>query len=127
MNGFRAAVATIALVGSAAIGAACGDGERDIPTPTPIRPGPLPANLTTITVTDFRFQPLSLQVPTGTRVTWTFRGNTQHSVVGIFNGAGIDSGRMRSGNFEFVFTDPGTFSYRCGVHGNSMSGTVVVR
>lgn len=127
MNWVRAVVASAAVVVGAALGAACGGGEGGIPTPTPTRPGPLPANLTTITVTDFRFQPLSLQVPTGARVTWTFRGNAEHSVVGMFNGASIDSGRMRSGNFELEFTAPGTFSYRCGVHGDSMQGTVVVR
>jgi len=121
------ALVGLVLVSMGFAGAACGNGEETAPVPTPTRPGALPASLTTIAVTDFRFQPLSLQVPTGTRVTWSFRGSAEHRVVGTFNGVPIDSGPMRSGNFEYEFTEPGTFSYRCGVHGDAMQGSVVVR
>lgn len=121
-RGLGALALAAALLG----GAACGGGGGS-PEPTPTKPGALPASLTTITVTDFRFQPLSLQVPVGTRVTWTFRGQAEHQVVGNFNGEEIASAVMRSGNFEREFTEPGTFSYRCGVHGDAMSGIVTVR
>jgi plastocyanin len=109
-----------------ALGTACG-GEDGGTVPTPAGPGSLPAKLTTITVTDYRFQPLSLQVPVGTRVTWSFRGRAEHTVTGTFDGQPVDSGRVRSGSFEFEFTVPGVFEYRCAVHGESMAGTVTVR
>ncbi len=118
-------VAALAL-GAMLAAAAC-SGDAGGPVPTPTKPGALPASLTTVTVTDFRFQPRSLQVPVGTRVTWTFRGQAEHQVAGNFNGAEVASGVMRTGNFEHEFTEPGTFSYRCGVHGDAMSGLVTVR
>ncbi|WP_322796238.1 cupredoxin domain-containing protein [Tepidiforma sp.] len=118
--------ATALAVAVAAVASACGGGEA-LPEPTPTKPGALPANLTTITVTDNRFQPRSLQVPVGTRVTWSFRGEAAHQVVGTFEGSAVDSGPMRRGNFEFEFTAPGTFAYRCGIHGEAMAGEVIVR
>lgn len=110
----------------AAVTIACGGGDPT-PEPTPTKPGALPANLTTITVTDNRFQPRSLQVPVGTRVTWSFRGEAAHQIVGTFEGSTVDSGPMWRGNFEFEFSAPGAFVYRCGIHGEAMTGEVIVR
>ncbi len=120
------AARAVALVVAAGLVAACG-GDRGVVEPTPTKPGALPANLTTISVTDFRFQPMHLTVPVGTRVTWSFRGGSAHSVVGMFGDRAIDSGAMRSGNFEFVFEEPGEFVYRCGIHGEAMAGRVTAR
>ncbi len=120
----RRVAIVVALMAIAASG--CG-GDAGAPEATPTKPGALPANLTTITVTDFRFQPRSLQVPVGTRVTWSFRGKESHRVTGTFAGEEVDSGELRSGNFEFEFTEPGVFAYTCGVHGAAMSGQVIVR
>lgn len=121
----RFAVAMALLLTGLAV-AACG-GDAGLPVPTPTKPGALPANLTTVTVTDFRFEPMNLTVPVGTRVTWSFRGDVAHSVVGLFGAQTIDSGAMRRGNFEFVFDAPGEFVYRCGIHGEAMAGRVTAR
>jgi len=121
----RGRIAVIAVC-LAVLGSAC-SGGAGAPEATPTKPGALPANLTTITVTDFRFQPRSLQVPVGTRVTWSFRGQVSHRVTGTFAGEAVDSGELRSGNFEFEFMEPGVFDYTCGVHGAAMSGQVIVR
>lgn len=81
----------------------------------------------TIRVEDNAFAPESRTVPVGTEVTWQWAGSNPHSVVGTFAGAAVSSPTQNSGTFKFTFTSAGTFAYQCGVHGQTMSGTIVVQ
>jgi plastocyanin len=75
-----------------------------------------------VDVGDDFFRETSLVVQAGGTVTWTWSGAHPHSVT--FNG-GADSGTKTAGTFQQTFTNTGTFTYHCVVHGN-MNGTVTV-
>ena len=72
---------------------------------------------------DNRFDPVAVEVPAGTSVTWSFQdGGTPHDVTG----EGWKSGEPQSdGTFTHTFDQPGTYGYRCTLHGG-MDGRVVV-
>ena len=66
----------------------------------------------------------------GGKVTWTWAntGLVPHNVasVGI---PSFPSGAIETGNgstYELTFTEPGTYRYNCAIHGNLMTGVVVV-
>ena len=84
------------------------------------------ASTTTISVGDNFYSPSQLRIKTGTTVTWVFNGNNPHTVTSS-NGNTLSSGTQNQGaRFTFRFSAPGTYQYFCTVHGQSMSGTVVV-
>jgi plastocyanin len=84
------------------------------------------ASTTTVTVGDNFFSPNQLSVKAGTTVRWVFSGNNPHTVTSS-SGNMLDSGNLNRGDiFEFRFTTPGTFDYFCVIHGQSMSGRVIV-
>jgi plastocyanin len=118
----------MALAVTAVIVGGCGDDSSPTPTASPasVVPGGIPPALRTISITDNKFSPESLQVPAGTGVFWEWKGSNEHSVVGTLNGQKIESPKQRSGKFSFDFTSAGTFEYQCGVHGAAMSGKIVV-
>ena len=70
-------------------------------------------------------------VAVGTTVTWTWTntGAVPHSV--LSEGApSFTSSTTMSGNgkiYSLTFTTPGTYQYDCAVHGEQMSGTIVVQ
>lgn len=112
---------------------ACGDDDDDTggnggqPT-TSGGGGGVPGNLTKVTVSDNKFTPVSLQVPVGATVTWEWTGSNPHSVVGTFDGKGINSPRLTgTGQYLEAFQKAGTFNYQCGVHGEAMKGTIVIQ
>ena len=63
-------------------------------------------------------------------VTWTWASteNLSHSVQSIgspsFTSSAIQSGSGKT--YQFMFTAPGTYQYDCAVHGQMMTGTIVV-
>jgi plastocyanin len=72
---------------------------------------------------DNRFEPVAVEVPAGATVTWRFEdGSVPHDVTG----EGWKSGDPQSrGTFRHTFDRPGTYDYRCTLHGG-MNGRVVV-
>lgn len=66
-------------------------------------------------------------VVAGATVTWTWTGNDAHSVRSIgapdFTSSNTKAG---SGTYAVRFDVPGTYRYDCIVHGQAMTGTVVV-
>src|SRR5215208_1291768 len=79
---------------------------------------------TAVSIVDFAFQPASLEVASGSTVTWTNTGAAPHTVTAD-NGA-YDSGQLKPGtSFSQTFTTPGTYTYHCEIH-PQMTGTVVV-
>lgn len=91
---------------------------------TPAPPGTPPNNQ--VTVQDNSYSPATVNVTTGTTVTWTWAtGNyAAHSVT--FSDGANSSTAKTSGTHDRTFSAAGTFGYYCEVHGTGMSGTVVV-
>jgi plastocyanin len=100
-----------------AVLAACSPAGGDPADATPVRTGEVVAK-------DNRFDPVTVEVPAGTSVTWRFEdGGTPHDVTGD----GWKSGDPQSeGTFRHTFDRPGTYDYRCTLH-SGMNGRVVVR
>jgi len=101
---------------AAAVLAACSAGGGD-----PAAAAPVKGN--TVVVKDNRFDPVTVEVPAGASVTWSFQdGGTPHDVTG----EGWKSGDAQSkGTFRHTFDRPGTYDYRCTLH-RGMDGRVVV-
>lgn len=70
-------------------------------------------------------------IAAGGKVTWTWvnTGSVPHSVQSIgspsFSSSPLETGNGQS--YELTFTTPGTYRYNCAVHGNLMTGMVVVQ
>jgi plastocyanin len=78
-----------------------------------------------VDIAGFAFTPQSVTITTGDTVTWTNKDAAAHSarVPGVGTTPVLSQGRSAS----LQFMAAGTFSYDCGVHGASMTGTVIVR
>lgn len=79
----------------------------------------------TVDISLFAFRPDTVFITAGDTVTWTNRDSAQHSVVFLTGlGQTENFGLGQSSSLRFIA--PGTYKYICGLHGQSMSGTVVV-
>jgi plastocyanin len=64
---------------------------------------------------DFRFEPVRIQIPTGTTISWENQGSTIHTVTAQ-DGA-FDSGDLAAGQtFSYTFDTPGSYIYVCSPH-----------
>ena len=78
-----------------------------------------------VEITRFAFAPKDITVPTGTRIVWTNRDETPHTVTAndkSFGSKGLDTGDA----YERTFDREGDFAYICAVH-PFMTGVVHVR
>ncbi len=78
-----------------------------------------------VTIQGFAFSPSTLTVSVGTKVTWTNKDGTTHTVTsdtGVFNSGNVANG----GSYTYTFNTAGTFSYHCSIH-STMTGTIVVK
>ena len=61
--------------------------------------------------------------------TWTNTGDVQHSIrslgLTIFRNSVVKSGD--GSTYQAVFVRPGAYEYDCAIHGEAMTGTIVVR
>ena len=66
-------------------------------------------------------------IPVGSTVTWTWTGALPHGVRSVgapaFTGSETKTG---SGTYVATFNTAGTYRYDCSVHGQAMTGTIVV-
>jgi len=79
-------------------------------------------------VSDFKFDPATVNIPVGGMVVWVLRpGNGTHGVVSD-NGVTPSFQGPVGGDWTFAhtFNSAGTFPYHCAVHGLSMAGKVLV-
>ncbi|MGV9409096.1 cupredoxin domain-containing protein [Nocardia sp. NPDC003693] len=130
----RALFLVTVLSGALALGG-CGSDKSDSPTTsTPATStsgaadtsGPRPAASVTVTVDDMKFSPANLTVKAGDTVLWKFADKAPHAVQGIGDVAlGINSPIIRTGEWSYTFTSPGTYRYLCPLHPD-MKGTVTV-
>jgi plastocyanin len=78
-----------------------------------------------IDISGFAFRPDVVSITAGDTVTWTNRDTAQHSIVFLTGlGQTENFGLGQSSSLRFIA--PGTYKYLCGLHGQSMSGTIVV-
>ena len=121
----RSTRAATALFGVAAIIGACGSAGTPAPVATTAAPTPAAVN---IDIQGFKF-PANVDVAKGTKVTWTNKDTTKHTVTsgtraskdGKFDGQ-LDA----AGTFSFTFTEAGTYQYFCSFH-QQMNATITVK
>jgi plastocyanin len=78
-----------------------------------------------VTIASFAFDPKSVTITAGETVTWTNLDRAAHSAA--LTGGGPKTKTLANGESDSLkFTAAGTYPYVCGIHGSSMSGTVVV-
>jgi len=80
----------------------------------------------TVTIDNFSFAPMQLEIKSGTEVTWINKDDVPHTVVSddhkLFKSRALDTDEK----FSFTFKDPGTYEYFCSVH-PKMTGKIVVK
>ena len=79
------------------------------------------ADVSTIAVRDYEFEPGTASVEVGEAVTWVWEGQAQHDVVGD----GFESPAQSTGSFRHAFDQPGTYPFACTLH-PGMAGEVLV-
>ena len=84
--------------------------------------GPTEAN---IEIKDFGFNPSSLTIRSGVKITWAQEDSVRHTIVS--DTALFESPELAKGEtFSFTFTQLGTYTYHCSLH-PSMIGTIIVQ
>lgn len=96
------------------------DQPRSTPTTAPIH--------VEVQVLDNLFEPRIRSAKVNEEVRWVWDASNQHSVIGTYNGAAVESPAQTSGaTFSFTFTAAGTFDYKCGIHGDAMKGQIIIQ
>ncbi len=98
------------------------------PTPTvPVANTPTPApSSVTVSIKNFSFNPSTLTIKTGTKVTWVNNDSVPHTVTSD-SGSLLNSPTLSPGqSFSFTFISSGTINYHCNIH-LMMKGSVVVQ
>jgi plastocyanin len=83
------------------------------------------ANANQIVIENFTFQPATLTVKAGTKVTWVNRDDVPHTATDIdkrFNSSVLDT----DDQFSYTFSQAGTYNYYCALH-PKMTGQIVVK
>jgi plastocyanin len=78
-----------------------------------------------VKIDNFSFSPATLQIKSGTTVTWTNADDIPHTVVSndkVFKSKALDTDEK----FSFTFDKPGTYPYFCSLH-PKMTAKVVVQ
>jgi plastocyanin len=128
----------------------CGGGStstspsRPVPAAEPVRPAEhalpvpaakpsaakapeAPADPHTVFIDNFTFNPRTLTVPAGTRVTFVNRDDVPHTATSTRRPRAFDSGTLDTDDrFAYVFATPGTYEYFCALH-PKMIGQIVVK
>jgi plastocyanin len=79
----------------------------------------------TIQIKDFAFNPQTLTVKSGEKVTWINRDEEPHTVVSVEKQFKKSSALDTDQTFTMTAGAPGTYTYFCSVH-PKMTGTIVV-
>jgi plastocyanin len=79
----------------------------------------------TIQIKDFAFNPQTLTVRSGEKVTWINRDEEPHTVVSVEKQFKKSSALDTDQTFTITAGAPGTYTYFCSVH-PKMTGTIVV-
>lgn len=83
------------------------------------------ADANEVVIQNFQFQPSTLTVKAGTKVTWINRDDEPHTATDTekrFGSKALDTGDR----FTFEFSNPGTYNYYCALH-PKMVGKIIVK
>jgi plastocyanin len=91
-------------------------------------PGPAqPADANRVNIDNFAFNPRTLTVAAGTKVTWVNHDDVPHTATSTARPRAFDSRTLDTdARFAHIFTTPGTYAYFCAVHPH-MTGTIIVK
>lgn len=79
----------------------------------------------TVDIKNFLFNPSTLTIKTGTKITWVNNDPVVHTITSD-SGNLLNSPTLSLGqSFSFIFTDVGTISYHCNIH-KTMKATITV-
>ena len=78
-----------------------------------------------IEIKDFAFNPQTLKVKSGEKITWVNRDEEPHTVVSVEKQFKKSSALDTDQEFTITAGAPGTYTYYCSVH-PKMTGTIVV-
>jgi plastocyanin len=83
----------------------------------------------TVTVKSLSFDPKKLEIHVGDSVVWTNASRTAHTATSADEGQTFDTDEIKPGESSkpVKFEKEGEFKYSCKIHGESMSGTIVVK
>lgn len=115
-------VALAAWLALAMIVAAC-RGDDDPPPPSAVAGQP---GETVVTISDFQFEPATLTVSGGARVTWRNAGPTDHTVADLDRAAWSSPILAAGESFSIEAPAAGRYAYWCTLH-PSMRGLLEVR
>ena len=79
-----------------------------------------------IEIKDFAFNPQTITVKSGEKITWVNRDEEPHTVVSVGKQFKKSSALDTDQTYTIVAGAPGTYSYFCSVH-PKMTGTIVVQ
>ena len=88
--------------------------------------GGVSAGQSKIEIKDFAFNPQSITVKSGEKITWINRDEEPHTVVSVGKKFQRSSGLDTDQEFSIVVGAPGTYEYFCSVH-PKMTGTIIVK
>lgn len=123
---FPAALIAAAMTGYLAVRA----GHRIAGTPEETPPQTHPAVAAAnpqVLIDNFTFQPATLTITPGTKVTWINRDDVPHTATSTSKPRVFDSGTLDTDDtYSFVFSNPGQYDYFCAVHPH-MTGKIIVK
>lgn len=120
-------VITIALTGLAACSGAYGPSEPGGGGGGPVGSVTVGPGIEFVSRHNGSRHPAVNTIQAGATVTWTWSGNLPHNVRSIGSPSFPSSAtRTGSGTYALRFEVPGTYRYDCVVHGQAMTGTIVV-
>jgi plastocyanin len=83
-------------------------------------------NTNKIEIKDFNFNPKTLTVKSGEKITWVNRDEEPHTIVSVDKQFKKSQALDTDQEFTITAGAPGTYSYFCSVH-PKMTGTIVVK
>ncbi len=112
------ALALVMLLGGCSSPVQSGYGNQPTPQTHPQSTSP-----DTVSIQNFKFNPMSITINKGDTVTWINHDSIAHTATGT----GFDSGSIADGaSFQYTFKDAGTYNYICSYH-PYMKGQVIVK
>jgi plastocyanin len=79
-----------------------------------------------IEIKDFAFNPQTITVKSGDKITWINKDEEPHTVVSVGKKFQRSSGLDTDQEFSIIAGAPGTYEYFCSVH-PKMTGTIIVK
>ncbi|HEV3027512.1 MAG TPA: cupredoxin family copper-binding protein, partial [Planctomycetota bacterium] len=80
-----------------------------------------------VAILDFKFEPETLTVSPGTKVTWVNKDDEPHTATSSEKPKRFDSGVLDTAqSYSFTFVEPGSYPYFCKLHPH-MTGVIVVK